>query len=53
MVVDESKSILLKDMAGAKLGIWVAHGEGQFWRMGIFTLDIVWSSTNPVILSDI
>ncbi|KAK4294206.1 hypothetical protein Pmani_033146 [Petrolisthes manimaculis] len=30
VMVEESKSILLKDMAGAKLGIWVAHGEGRF-----------------------
>lgn len=41
VVVEESRSILLKDMAGAKLGIWVAHGEGQFWRMGVFMLDTV------------
>ena len=26
----KSSSIMLKDMEGMKLGIWVAHGEGQF-----------------------
>ena len=27
--VNESPSILFKDMAGSRLGIWVAHGEGR------------------------
>jgi phosphoribosylformylglycinamidine synthase len=26
----ENKSIMLKSLAGSRLGIWVAHGEGQF-----------------------
>ncbi len=26
----ENKSIMLKSMAGSRLGIWVAHGEGRF-----------------------
>jgi phosphoribosylformylglycinamidine synthase len=26
----ENKSIMLKSLAGTRLGIWVAHGEGQF-----------------------
>jgi phosphoribosylformylglycinamidine synthase len=26
----ENKSIMLKSLTGAKLGIWVAHGEGKF-----------------------
>ncbi|HEX2968248.1 MAG TPA: phosphoribosylformylglycinamidine synthase [Bacteroidales bacterium] len=26
----ENNSVMLKDMAGMELGIWVAHGEGQF-----------------------
>ncbi|MBO7562294.1 MAG: phosphoribosylformylglycinamidine synthase [Bacteroidales bacterium] len=28
--VPRSNSILLKDLQGSKLGIWVAHGEGRF-----------------------
>lgn len=28
--IAKSKSILLKSLAGSKLGIWVAHGEGRF-----------------------
>jgi phosphoribosylformylglycinamidine synthase len=28
--IDESPAIMLKDMAGSHLGIWVAHGEGKF-----------------------
>jgi phosphoribosylformylglycinamidine synthase len=28
--VTESKSIMLNALAGSRLGIWVAHGEGQF-----------------------
>ncbi|MBT3606101.1 MAG: phosphoribosylformylglycinamidine synthase [Candidatus Latescibacteria bacterium] len=27
--IQESPSIMLKDMAGSSLGVWVAHGEGQ------------------------
>ena len=26
----ENNSVLMKDMAGMKLGVWVAHGEGKF-----------------------
>jgi len=29
-VPQETNSIMLKSLAGNKLGIWVAHGEGQF-----------------------
>ncbi|HPE57809.1 MAG TPA: phosphoribosylformylglycinamidine synthase [Bacteroidales bacterium] len=28
--IQENNSVMLKSMAGSKLGIWVAHGEGQF-----------------------
>lgn len=28
--IKENKSIMLKSLAGSRLGIWVAHGEGQF-----------------------
>ena len=28
--VVESNSVLLKSLAGSRLGIWVAHGEGRF-----------------------
>jgi len=27
----ENESVMLKNMAGMKLGIWVAHGEGKFY----------------------
>jgi phosphoribosylformylglycinamidine synthase len=27
--IQESQAIMLKDMAGARLGVWVAHGEGR------------------------
>lgn len=30
VTVDESPSIMLKGLAGSKLGIWIAHGEGKF-----------------------
>ncbi|MBC7451214.1 MAG: phosphoribosylformylglycinamidine synthase subunit PurQ, partial [Cytophagales bacterium] len=29
-VAKDTQSILLKSIAGVKLGIWVAHGEGKF-----------------------
>lgn len=29
VLVEESKSVLLKGMGGAKMGVWVAHGEGK------------------------
>jgi phosphoribosylformylglycinamidine synthase len=28
--VPENKSVMLKSLAGSRLGIWVAHGEGRF-----------------------
>ena len=28
--VEETKSVFLRSMVGARLGIWVAHGEGRF-----------------------
>jgi phosphoribosylformylglycinamidine synthase len=28
--IEENKSIMLKSLAGSRLGIWVAHGEGRF-----------------------
>lgn len=28
--ITENKSVMLKSLAGARLGIWVAHGEGRF-----------------------
>ncbi len=30
VTIEESPSVLLKSLAGSKLGIWVAHGEGKF-----------------------
>jgi phosphoribosylformylglycinamidine synthase len=29
--IHENNSVMLKNMAGMKLGIWVAHGEGKFY----------------------
>ncbi|QGY42735.1 phosphoribosylformylglycinamidine synthase [Maribellus comscasis] len=29
--IQENNSVMLKNMAGMKLGIWVAHGEGKFY----------------------
>ncbi|MFA6334431.1 MAG: phosphoribosylformylglycinamidine synthase [Bacteroidales bacterium] len=29
--IKRSPSIMLSSLAGSKLGIWVAHGEGKFW----------------------
>jgi len=28
--IDKSPAIMLKDMAGSVLGVWIAHGEGRF-----------------------
>ena len=28
--IAENNSVMLKSMAGMKLGVWVAHGEGKF-----------------------
>lgn len=30
MVITENDSIMLKSLAGSRLGVWVAHGEGLF-----------------------
>jgi len=30
VTIEENDSVMLKSMAGSKLGIWVAHGEGKF-----------------------
>lgn len=30
VIINESPAIMLKDMAGSVLGVWVAHGEGRF-----------------------
>ncbi|WP_297089896.1 phosphoribosylformylglycinamidine synthase subunit PurQ, partial [uncultured Draconibacterium sp.] len=29
--IQDNKSVMLENMAGMKLGIWVAHGEGKFY----------------------
>jgi phosphoribosylformylglycinamidine synthase len=29
--IQENNSVMLENMAGMKLGIWVAHGEGKFY----------------------
>jgi phosphoribosylformylglycinamidine synthase len=30
VTIPENNSIMLKTMAGARLGVWIAHGEGRF-----------------------
>ncbi len=30
VTIPENNSVLLRSMAGARLGVWLAHGEGQF-----------------------
>jgi phosphoribosylformylglycinamidine synthase len=30
VAIEENNSVMLKSLAGSRLGIWVAHGEGQF-----------------------
>ncbi|MEZ5083326.1 MAG: phosphoribosylformylglycinamidine synthase [Bacteroidales bacterium] len=30
VTIEENNSVMLKSMAGSRLGIWVAHGEGKF-----------------------
>lgn len=31
VLVEESKAVLLQGMGGAKMGVWVAHGEGEIF----------------------
>lgn len=31
VVISENKSIMLSSLAGARLGVWISHGEGKFW----------------------
>lgn len=30
LTIPQNNSVMLKDLAGMKLGVWVAHGEGRF-----------------------
>ncbi|MGQ1890482.1 phosphoribosylformylglycinamidine synthase [Thermophagus sp. OGC60D27] len=30
MTIQENHSVMLKSLAGSKIGVWVAHGEGKF-----------------------
>jgi len=30
VVIEENNSIMLGSMAGARLGVWISHGEGRF-----------------------
>ncbi|MCK5821588.1 MAG: phosphoribosylformylglycinamidine synthase [Bacteroidales bacterium] len=41
--IEESNSVMLSSLAGAELGVWVAHGEGKF----VFPKDI--SSYNKAV----
>uniref|UniRef100_UPI0035683CFB phosphoribosylformylglycinamidine synthase n=1 Tax=Mariniphaga sediminis TaxID=1628158 RepID=UPI0035683CFB len=43
----ENQSVMLKDMEGMKLGIWVAHGEGKFYlpfNEGEYNIPLKYSS---------
>jgi phosphoribosylformylglycinamidine synthase len=40
MSIPENESIMFKHMAGERLGVWVAHGEGRFDFSGIDTSEI-------------
>lgn len=37
LTIPANKSVMLRDLAGMKLGIWVAHGEGRFMLPGKLT----------------
>jgi len=41
--IGESNSIFLQDMAGSVMGVWVAHGEGQFYCPDKTVLDQILS----------
>ena len=30
MSIPETNSVMLESLAGSKLGVWIAHGEGKF-----------------------
>ena len=30
VTIQENNSIMLSSLAGAKLGVWISHGEGKF-----------------------
>jgi phosphoribosylformylglycinamidine synthase len=47
--IEENNSVMLKSLAGSKLGIWVAHGEGRFLFEGAeedYNIAIKYSSGN-------
>ncbi|MCC8173109.1 MAG: phosphoribosylformylglycinamidine synthase [Odoribacter sp.] len=31
VTIEENNSVMLKSLAGSRLGIWIAHGEGKFY----------------------
>ncbi|HUX52845.1 MAG TPA: phosphoribosylformylglycinamidine synthase subunit PurQ, partial [Williamwhitmania sp.] len=44
--ISESNSIMLKELVGSRLGIWVAHGEGKFsfpYELGDYEIPITYS----------
>jgi phosphoribosylformylglycinamidine synthase len=43
--ITESPSILLRDMEGSRLGVWVAHGEGRLMFPDLSILDSVQSKS--------
>ncbi|MCB2221410.1 MAG: phosphoribosylformylglycinamidine synthase [Bacteroidetes bacterium] len=47
--IQENNSVMLKSMAGSKLGIWVAHGEGQFafpYHEELYKIPVKYSNDN-------
>ena len=47
--IQENNSVMLKSMAGSKLGIWVAHGEGQFefpYHEELYKIPVTYSHDN-------
>jgi phosphoribosylformylglycinamidine synthase len=47
--IQENNSVMLKSMAGNKLGIWVAHGEGKFQMPkaeGEYAIPVKYSKSN-------
>ena len=47
--IQENNSVMLKTLAGSKLGIWVAHGEGKFsmpLAEGEYTIPVKYSKSN-------
>jgi phosphoribosylformylglycinamidine synthase len=40
LTIPETNSVMLKSLAGSRLGVWLAHGEGRFMLEGIPQLNV-------------